>query len=314
MTLHEFDDYSERFLAFRFRGDVTAANFYTHRRMLHRFRDVLFPEAYSEADLESDVTILKLDRWIRVNLSPSSQMWAIRVLKRFSRWLLGSGVIRFAWASDLPATKGSRPKLRPMITGPQFEKLKIEALGTWYYWPIVLSWYTGLAMNDACCLRWREVDMEACMIRKHRRKTGASCTVPFQRGGELHKMLLMRLRLRRVSPQPRLDGEDDDPQNDFVDYESGMRVKPENGRIDHSTTSTAIKDLMRKSGISTANASMHSLRVSFCSRMANSDVNIAVAMAMTGHKSVGQFQRYVRPTEEALRRGLERAFGNGENT
>lgn len=306
MTRPEYEDYVGRYIAYRFRGNLDAGAPFDHRRLLDRFKEVLFPTFATAVDFESDATVLSLDRWIRTTLGPKNQPVAMRALKWFCRWLHGSGIIRVNLAADLPGIRRTEPpKIKSTVSEAQFRALQKHSLGVWYYWPITVGWYTGLAMSDACNLRWGEVDMKECIIRKNRMKTASPCTVPFMRDGELHQMLESRQWAYRNGTRPKLDGETDDPKFDFVDYESASRMRK--GKVE--TMSDLFEKLKRRAGITDPRLTIHSLRVSFCSRLANSQVNMAVAMAMTGHKTVTMFKTYVRPTEESLRQGLETAFG-----
>lgn len=207
-------------------------------------------------------------------------------LKRFCAWLTEQRGCDVNPMAGLPTPQFPAPRLsqRPLIARAEYERLKNAAAGRPMRFMVVLGWFTGMSIEDCARLQWCHVDLDECIIRKGRIKTGRLCTIPFMRDGELHREIL---RQRRIYP----------PMSD-ADW-----VCPPAGESPPGSYSSSFVYLCKQHGIK---KSFHSFRVTMCSRLANSDMNVVNAQAITGHSNPAIFGRYVRPDSEVLRKHLAR--------
>lgn len=183
---------------------------------------------------------------------------------------------------------------RVAFTEENYRKLRTESNGHWVDWVFVLGWNTGMAMIDCCTLRWGEVDMDRCIIKRRRVKTGVEFTVAFDIGGELHEAL--KLKLERAGGKP-------DPK-EFVDKQIGAMVTA-GGDPDAQGVREAANRFFVKAGCP-PNQRFHAFRHAFASRMMNSGNDPITVSKITGHKSIDQLASYVHTDERALRAAMDK--------
>jgi integrase len=198
----------------------------------------------------------------------------------------------------LPVPKYNPRPPKATITEEQFRMIQRGARNSWIIWPVTLSWYTGMAWVDCCHLKWNEIDFHRRIITKRRSKSSTICQIPFLENGELHRNLLAKQAARE--PRQPMTGETCVDGDEYVCAVSARRY--------HGRGRDAFTRALVAVGLNGRGISIHSLRVSFCSRMANSGVSSAVAMRMTGHTNGTMFARYVRCDVGALHQALEQSI------
>jgi integrase len=224
------------------------------------------------------------------------------LVRRFLHWLYRTGRTERTIGEHVRWGPGKfSPRPEP-FTAEEYHRLRAASAGTQFDWLCVLGWHTGMALIDACLLRWSEVDFHQCVIRKNREKTGVPFIVPFQPEDDLGMALLAR---RAATPNP-------DPM-DYVEPDLGKGVMgpQDEGGIDGAngrTSRVAIKfhTICRKAKIPKGKA-YHCFRRSFISALANSNLNTAIASKMSGHNDPKIFAQYVTPDVESMREGLVHA-------
>lgn len=148
---------------------------------------------------------------------------------------------------------------------------------------IKLAWETGQAIVDCCNILWDEVDMEKRLIKRGRRKTGTEITVPFEEGSALHEAL-KDMQLETIAVFGEVKG--------YLPVCRGAYQKTE-------SLSILFKRLCKKAGVEYR--SFHSFRSTMVSNLVNSQVNVVVAMKITGHVRPDVFARYATVSVDALR-------------
>jgi integrase len=218
-----------------------------------------------------------------------------RVSRKFTAWCFAAKMTPRDLLEGVKMIQPKPQEARPVYTHEEYRKVlevcdrydNLRATG----FIIKLGWWTGMAISDCCDLVWRDVDLERCIIKIRRMKTGTEAMIPFEIGGELHTALLkQRDLITRVygSTSPGLP-----VCREFYQRRNLMHEK--------------MAEVTHKAGI--PHRTFHSWRATFMSACANNGVNTALAMKMVGIRSEGIFAKYVTPSEEALRREVVRVRG-----
>jgi integrase len=195
----------------------------------------------------------------------------------------------------LPALKSTRIE-KGVFTPEEISKLLAVAPVDWKG-VILVGYFTGARLKDACNLRWGNADLQKKIITFRAGKTGQLVTVA------MHPELEDRLLSIKIS---------DDP-NAFL-FPS-LAGKSGGG---NSGLSMAFKRLMDKAGVeagiarlkagekgrSFALRSFHSLRHSFISALANSGVSSELRCALSGHASEEMHAVYTHHELETIRKAV----------
>jgi integrase len=182
---------------------------------------------------------------------------------------------------------------RVPFTTAEVSALIDKAEGDWRGMVIVAA-STGLRLMDGARLKWRNLDLEAGLIRVKTAKTGATLTLP------IHPAFAAWL-----AEQPR-----------------GIGAAPvfptlaNKGGAGKSGLSMAFKRLMERAevaagvarpakekgrGRTTSQKSFHSLRHYAATQLASNGVRADIARAITGHADAAQHSNYVTADADAMR-------------
>ncbi len=159
---------------------------------------------------------------------------------------------------------------------------------------IILAATTGLRLMDAARLKWRQLDLQAGLIRIKTSKTGAELTLP------IHPHFSKWLR----------------KQTRGIGAAAVFPTLANKGGAGKSGLSMAFKRLMERAEISggvarmareksrgrtTSQKSFHSLRHFAATQLASAGVRAEVARQITGHADAGSHANYVNADIDALR-------------
>ena len=272
------------------RADKTISNnaFYLNEFITFMGRRKINPYTYSEWIKHA------FERW-----SPTTaKVLAMSASNRFLTWLERIGKIERNPHSvtRLPLVKQSDP--RPPITQEEFNALIVAAeCDPPLQWAIQCGWETGMAIGDVSLLRWSNVMLDRNVIMIRRKKTQEQCVIPLPVSGQCISILESKMQRKEVRyPNSTATG------IFYVDTDLAILYRRSDGSI--QTRFAAIRD---KSGVSPTK-SFHNLRAAYCSRIANTGMNLALCCKMTGHKNPTIFEHYVSPELEKLRNVSEQAW------
>jgi integrase len=290
----------ETYFATDFHGR-SPATLRSHRRYLDRFvsfapGDPANPERYSE--------------WVRFAFGQwgdrTARNVALAASARFLAWCERVGKIDKSPHRMVRMPEPEQHDAREPWEPTEVRRLLEAAAGTPMAWAIDLAWETGMAMADCCLLQWTAVDLNKAMLRVRRRKTKELCTIPLALDGTV----LAELVARRIGPSIA-DWPNRLPEVEFVDLELA-RLYLVQAAAGGSGLQTQFARLRDRAGLPKSK-SFHNLRAAFCSRLANSGMNLAAACKVTGHRDPKMFERYVSADVGQLRdqvlsalRGAER--------
>lgn len=230
----------------------------------------------------------------------SKSQWTIKSAlewaQKFLAWAEDMELIeknRFARIIKIP----SRPITRPqMFTHVQYEALKDESEGTMWHYAIIMAYRIGTRYSDTAMMKWEYVNLDKCYIQYvpwKSRRTGREAFCPFERGGDLHKVLLELSVLRNPHPM----------WAQYVCPEMAMNY-PQHG-LNHAPTArrSEFKRLCIKVGAE--GLSFHRLRNSFISRLINAGGTFSIGGQLTGLGSSSVFNQYAVPDLDALRKAVD---------
>lgn len=220
-------------------------------------------------------------------------------VRRFLRWMERTGRV-----SRSPHNAVRTPTVRHeqtvnAMTREEYIKLREAATGHWMDWVILLGWNTGMSIADCMLLRWGNVDLNKCVIRISRIKTGSEAIIPFDPNDELGRALMAR---KLSDPDADVDA--------FVCADAGMRADPTGASVS-ARGIAAFSYIAKKAGV--RGKSFHSLRHSFVSMLANSGMSTVMATKVSGHTDPKVFSRYVHVDTDALRQGVVNARATAGN-
>lgn len=240
----------------------------------------------------TDITVEGLMAYkanLEEDYSPRNVAEHLKNVRRFLVWMQKVGIIEDSPHTALRIQKGQPVNQKPPMTHEQYLTLRQVSHGHWLDWIFLLAWNTGMSLYDCCALRWENVDMDRCFIHIRRKKSGTESIIPFSPSEELGIALNARM--------PK-----DTKPDGYVCEEAGIRIDPLNGVTLHRAM---IAHIMRRAGIK--GVSMHSMRRSYISMLANSGMNTALASKISGHLDPKVFASYVRPDPETLRKSVAEA-------
>jgi integrase len=207
------------------------------------------------------------------------------------------GIIASTPVAHLPALKSTRIE-KGVFTPEEISKLVAVASLDWKG-VILVGYFTGARLKDACNLRWGNVDLVNKTITFRAGKTGQIITVTIH--PELEEHLL--------SPSRKVS---DDPNTFLFPSLAGKSGGGKSG------LSMAFKRLMEKAGVeagvarlkagkkgrSFALRSFHSLRHSFISALANAGVASELRRTLSGHSSEEMHAVYTHHELETIRKAV----------
>lgn len=272
------------------RADKTISNnaFYLDEFITFMGRRKINPYTYSEWIKHA------FERW-----SPTTaKVLAMSASNRFLTWLERIGKIERNPHSvtRLPLVKQSDP--RPPITQEEFDQLIIAAADDPpLQWAIQCGWETGMAIGDVSLLKWSSVTLDRNVIIIRRKKTQEQCVIPLPISG----MCISILETKSQSKSA------DYPNNAatgvfYVDTDLAHVYLRSNGSVQERFAA-----IRTKAGVH-PEKSFHNLRAAYCSRIANTGLNLALCCKMTGHKNPTIFEHYVSPELEKLRNISDQAW------
>lgn len=242
---------------------------------------------------ETHISVASLTRYIdymdsRLRRSTSAERWS--QLCRFLSWMERTGVIETSPHHAIRnKTRDATDVRGRAMTHEEYLRLREVTTGHWADWIILLAWNTGMSLYDCCDLRWGNVDMDRCFIHIRRRKTGAESIIPFGPSEEIGIALKER---RPPNPSP----------DDFVCHHAGIRLSDE---LASDRVRCLLDHMFKRAGLE--GVTMHSMRRSYITMLANSGMNIALASKISGHMNPAVFASYVRPDPDALRQSVTEA-------
>lgn len=225
------------------------------------------------------------DHLISLNIKYACDAWSWA--KRLFTWMEQCGHIDRSPFNGIPGPRHPGALVREPFTEDDFKAIISKCYkaphGRQLITAITVGYYTGMSIGDCVRLKWQSVDLENCIIRSNRMKTGQLSTIPFERKGELH----FRLEEARA----------DFPNSEYVTPDLANRRE------------RAI-DIFRKikldAGVSEAKT-FHNFRATMASRLTDAGVPSIVASRITGHRSLEIFNKYVTVKDEVLEEATRKA-------
>jgi len=149
---------------------------------------------------------------------------------------------------------------------------------------ITLMWECGLAAIDALQLRWEQIDLDRLVISAQRQKSKHGYIVPFERGGELHRLLVERED--RTGPV-------------FQRYSI-------NSHFQRIQLNQQLAPFFRQAGIGKGN-STHCFRRAFITRHIRAGTSPVLIARMVGHSGLDLIIDYSKNTVEDLTMAVDEA-------
>jgi integrase len=153
---------------------------------------------------------------------------------------------------------------------------------------ILIALYTGLRRGEILRLKWTDIDFDqnVLIVRKSKTKSGAGRRVG----------LNSLLRQTLLAPLEEEHGE-------WVFPSPKRFQKPDEAERHIGDVKNAFRRAVRLSGIDPI--TFHQLRHTFCSRLADAGVSMAVIQDLAGHASIVMTRRYTHPSEELKQKAVE---------
>jgi integrase len=208
-------------------------------------------------------------------------------VREFIRWLNTNGMSSGNEALGVKWPSFAKQVARPIYTEKEYERLLSANEGYNIEWPIMLMWHTGMSATDCCNLKWGDVDLKDCFVKRRRTKTGVLSRISFTRGGAFHRELQ---RMRKECEETIGNVTDETP----VSSAWAMNTH---------TIRSGLRDACIRAGIKYR--SPHSFRSTFITNLVERNVHPTIAMAMTGHTNPIVFSRYATVSNEQIRESLQ---------
>ena len=227
-------------------------------------------------------------------LAPATVNLDIKVLSAAFNAALRQGHVSVNPCAAIEPIK-DKAQHKKVFTPEQVSALISASEGDWQG-VILVGFYCGTRLNDACNLRWREIDLVSPIktITYEPRKTGGQVTVV------VHPVLEDYLL--------SLPATDNDDEFVFPSLAQRKNVSPLSKAFRKIMERARIaQSLIRKpneSGRSVYSHSFHSLRHSFSTILANSGIAEEVRMRLTGHTTRTVHQKYTHHDLEVFRAAI----------
>lgn len=227
-------------------------------------------------------------------------MVACQLIRHWSK-VTGKPFLQFADYRFPPAPP---QKEKTLITRDQFDAILRQCTDLDLRLMFSLMWHGGMSIIDACSITPESIHMDQCFIIGNRSKSGTEFRIPFEPGSELHRDLELALEARKQ----RLQRVNDAYNRTYLMPDLALKA-----RYKQSNMSPMIRRIFAKAGVEMPKGELtHAFRRSYCSALANSGIHPSIAMKSTGHKSIVEFHRYVKPNNEAIREGVFKALSQRE--
>lgn len=284
MTPDELADVAKLYHSLDFPGRRPATRFFAER-WLARWLNWLKRRGYDK------VTSDNLQEYVNGlfdGYAPKTAKSYYGYVVRFLTWMERTRRVPYSphHAVRQPAVRTERKTAT--ITRDDYLKLREAAAGHWMDWIIMLGWNTGMSISDCMRLTWGNVDLDNCVIRITRLKSGSEAIIPFDPHDELGRALMER---RAESPDAKPD--------DFVCGEAGIRVDNDHPLVSHKGVSQ-FRHIAKRAGLAPGKR-FHGMRHAYVSMLANSGMSTALAAKVSGHVDPRVFARYVHPDSSTLR-------------
>lgn len=191
-----------------------------------------------------------------------------------------------------PVLPNTQPRPKPIFASEEYERLKAAALEfrrPWWHDAIVAAWNLGFRVSDIAMLKWNQVDLVAravSIVPQKQVRFGKVVQVPIM--SELQTML----EARWINKE----------HETYVFYEMSLKLR---GRRQMIRTDFA--EICQKAEVPFT--SIHGLRRSFVSRLANAGFTTEVICSLTGH-CAAEVMTYVQidlSTKHEAMKKLEKA-------
>jgi integrase len=172
----------------------------------------------------------------------------------------------------------------------------LSAAGADWRGVILVGFYCGMRLNDACNLRWRDIDLVSPIktITYEPRKTGEAVTVAVHSALEDYLLSLSAPDNEDAFVFPSLA-----QRKNVSPLSKAFRKIMLRARIAQSV----IRE-RNEEGRSVYSHSFHSLRHSFSTILANNNVSEEVRMRLTGHTTRGVHQKYTHHDLEVFQAAI----------
>ena len=264
-------------------------------QMMNEFVTFLGPRADLNiaAITEKDILDFRDHREAK-GLAPVTLNLDITVLSAAFNAALRQKYIGVNPCADIEPLKGKATH-KKTFTPKQVSALLSAADGDWRG-VILVGFYCGMRLNDACNLRWRDIDLVSPIktITYEPRKTGEAVTVAVHPALEDYLLSL-----------PAQDNEDAfifpslAQRKNVSPLSKAFRKIMQRARIAQSL----IRERNQK-GRSVYSHSFHSLRHSFSTILANNNVSEEVRMRLTGHPTRSVHQKYTHHDLEVFQAAI----------
>lgn len=217
-----------------------------------------------------------------------------RALRAFWRWAFKEEYIEKPVVVEMPRVP---IKEIPVLRDDEVERIlavarrhKDEGLRQWrdYVIPLLLA-YSGARRAEILDLRVEDLDFEAeppVLVIQHGKGDK-------QRRVVMHRDI--RAELLRYTRMLRRH------EIEWVIFSDRIPTK----RLVDDALNRIVKAFAKEAGVDPTRVSAHKWRHSFCSRLANNGVNLAVVQDLAGHSDIATTRRYVTTTPEAQAAALE---------
>jgi integrase len=181
------------------------------------------------------------------------------------------------------------------FTPEQVSALLSAAEGDWRG-VILVGFYSGMRLNDACNLRWRDIDLVSPIktITYEPRKTGEAVTVAIHPTLEDYLLSLPASDEEDVFLFPSLA-----QRKNVSSLSKAFRKIMQQAQIAQS-----VMRERKEKGRSVYSHSFHSLRHSFSTILANNNVSEEVRMRLTGHTTRDVHQKYTHHDLEVFQAAI----------
>ena len=233
-----------------------------------------------------------LEEWMvecnNMTASPASKHFRASIALSVAKWAAATKRMDVDITAGIRAPKAPMQQPRPLWTAEETDMLidlanKRERTRKLIL-PIAMGWDTGMAISDCAELTWGEVDMEHCIIKRNRMKTGVLAVVPFEVGGRLHKLL----QASYENAKARLGGNVAPTTPVILDF--ALRSNYLNMELSRFFKAAGIQG-----------KTFHSWRSTLISQSIKAGVPTPVAMRMAGIKTAGVFSLYATIDDETIR-------------
>ena len=236
-------------------------------------------ETFVAWNKQADVTRARVQRFIDQSKSRGGQARRIKAMKSF-----------FARHPDITAklhhTTVAERRSNCEITAAQYgmirESVKADPDSLLL---IDLMWECGLALIDACSLKWSMVNLQTNQIVGARNKTAEQYRIPIRPGGHLHQALV------GLTAEPH-------DKSSYVSDRNRLRYLSS-----QSSAFTEIIRALREAGVPTGTG-VHGFRRAFVSRLVRANIHPNTIVVMTGHSSTDSLGSYSRSDDATLRQAI----------